>query len=253
MTTLSNDEAKRYARQIILPEIGAEGQKKLGASRVLILGAGGLGSPVALYLAAAGVGCLGIVDADRVEESNLQRQVLHGTGDLGKFKTESAREAIERINPGVKVCEYRVRFEEANAGELLRGYEIGVGCVDNFDARYALDAECVRQGKAHVFGAVSGFEGQAGVFGGWGGGCYRCFFREGPERGWRAKGVESGILGSVAGVIGCVQACEVVKCLVGFGRGLGGRLLLFDALGMRFREIQVKRDPGCPVCGGMET
>lgn len=253
MTKLSNSECERYERQLILPEIGVEGQKKLKDSRVLIVGAGGLGAPVGLYLAAAGVGRVGVMDADRVGISNLQRQVWHGTEDVGRYKTKSAKEAMQAITPKVKVREHRAELNAKNVAEILEEYDVGVGCVDNFEARYVLDEECVRQGKAHVFGAVCGFEGQAGVFGGGGMGCYRCFFRDRPQAGWKPEGAEKGILGSVAGVIGCIQANETVKILLGIGNTLHGRLLLFDGLRMRFRELAVKQNPDCPVCGSGQT
>lgn len=239
---------QRYARQIVLPEIGCEGQARLARSSVFVLGAGGLGSPVLQYLAAAGVGRIGIADMDRVDASNLQRQVVHGEADIGKKKTESARESVLRIDSAVKVELFDEKVDEENIDAILREYEVGVGCVDNIRSRYVLDAACVRQDKRHVFGAIRGFEGQAGVFGA-GGACYRCFFREPPDAGWEPDAMDKGVLGSVAGVIGCVQATEVVKILLGVGRTLAGRLLLFDGLGMRFREVGVRKDPACVVCG----
>ncbi len=240
---------ERYARQTALPEIGREGQERLAGAAVLVVGAGGLGSPVLQYLAASGVGRLGIVDGDRVESSNLQRQIAHGEGDLGRMKTESARESVLRIASGIAVETFGTMLDRDNADAILAGYDAAVGCVDDIAARYALDAACVRAGKAHVYGAIRGFEGQAGVFGGGGGACYRCFFREPPEEGWRPDAADRGVLGAVAGMIGCVQATETIKSILGIGGTLSGRLLLFDGLAMRFREIAVKRDPHCPVCG----
>lgn len=242
-------DGERYARQTVLPEIGMEGQARLGRSAVFVLGAGGLGSPVLQYLAAAGVGRLGIADMDRVEVSNLQRQVVHGDADIGSKKIESARESVLRINSTVRVDVFDEFVDGENIDAFLADYEVGVGCVDNIGARYVLDAACVRQGKKHVFGAIRGFEGQAGVFGA-GGACYRCFFREPPDAGWEPNALDKGVLGSVAGVIGCIQATEVIKNLLGIGKSLSGRLLLFDALAMHFREMAVANDPACPVCGG---
>lgn len=244
--------AGRYARQIVLPEIGEAGQGILRKAAVLVAGAGGLGSPVLQYLAAAGVGRLGIIDGDRVEASNLQRQVLHGENDVGAWKVLSARESVLRIDSRLRVDVFEKKLEKGNAESVLKEYDLAVGCVDDIGARYVLDAACVRQGKRHVYGALRGFEGQASVFGAGGKGCYRCFFREPPDEGWKPGELDKGVLGSVAGMVGCVQATEAVKILLGIGKTLEGRMLLFDGLGMRFREIAVKRDPDCPVCGGKD-
>jgi adenylyltransferase/sulfurtransferase len=199
------------------------------------------------YLAAAGVGRLGIVDMDRVDESNLQRQVIHGEAALGRDKALSARDGVLRIDARTVVDVHTCEMTGANVDQLLRPYDLAVGCVDDIAARYVLDAACVRQGKAHVYGALRGFEGQAGVFGA-PGPCYRCFFREPPEAGWRPDPLEKGVLGSVAGMIGCIQATETIKLLLGAGASLRGRLLLADGLRMRFRELPLRRDPECPVC-----
>ncbi len=250
---MSDGEDKRYARQLALPEVGREGQTRLRGAAVLVVGAGGLGSPVLHYLAAAGVGRLGIVDMDRVEESNLQRQVLHGEADLGREKALSARDGVLRLDARTVVDAHPLEMTDANVDSLLRPYDLAVGCLDSIAARYVLDAACVRAGKAHVYGAVRGFEGQAGVFGGGPGACYRCFFREPPEAGWRPGERDKAVLGSVAGMIGCVQATETIKLLLGAGDTLRGRLLLLDGLRMRFREMPLRLDPACPVCGRPRT
>lgn len=246
---LSAAELDRYSRQIVLPQIGREGQMRLKRSAALIVGAGGLGSPAAMYLAAAGVGRLGIVDADRVDASNMQRQILHRQNAIGTEKALSAQAVLRELNPETRIETHVEKFTADNASRLLAGYDVLLGCVDNFAARYAIDAACVAAGKANIFGSVSMFEGQAGVFR-QPGSCYRCFFRDPPPTDWRPDPGESGVLGVVPGVIGCIQAAEAIKALLNLGQGLEGRLLLFDALRMRFREVAVKKDPSCPVCGG---
>lgn len=252
--SLTAEQMRRYARHLALPEIGIAGQEKLRAARVLILGAGGLGSPVALYLAAAGVGHLGIVDFDTVELANLQRQILHGTGDVGRQKTESARAALHRLNPEVAVETHSVRLTRANALELIRPYDVVVDGTDNFPTRYLANDACVLLRKPYVYGAIFRFEGQAGLFAPHRGSpCYRCLYPEPPPPGSVPSCAEGGVLGVVPGVIGCIQATETIKLLTGAGELLLGRLLLFDALTLRFREIKVRRDPACPLCGDQPT
>lgn len=247
---LSTEEQRRYARHLILPEVGAAGQMKLRASRVLCVGAGGLGSPVALYLAAAGIGRLGIIDFDRVDESNLQRQVLHGTPDIGRAKTESAREAIERLNPLVRVELYRERLTSATALDIVRNYDVVVDGTDNFPTRYLVNDACVLLQKPYVYGSIFRFEGQASVFAPHlGGPCYRCLYPQPPAPGTVPSCAEGGVLGVLPGIIGVIQATEALKLAGGFGSPLLNRLLLFDALEMKFRELKVKRDSHCPLCG----
>lgn len=252
--SLTAEQMLRYARHLALPEIGIAGQEKLRAARVLVLGAGGLGSPVALYLAAVGVGHLGIVDFDTVELTNLQRQILHGTDDVGRRKTESARAALHRLNPEVVVETHPVRLTRANALELIRPYEVVVDGTDNFPTRYLANDACVLLRKPYVYGAIFRFEGQAGLFAPHRGGpCYRCLYPEPPPPGSVPSCAEGGVLGVVPGVIGCIQVTETIKLLTGAGELLLGRLLLYDALTMRFREIKVRRDPACPLCGDQPT
>jgi adenylyltransferase/sulfurtransferase len=251
---LSKDELNRYSRHLILPEVGIEGQKKIRAASVLCIGAGGLGSPIALYLAAAGIGRLGIVDFDTVELSNLQRQVLHGTGDVGRPKTESATAAVHRINPRVEVVPYPVRLTRENALDLLRPYGVVVDGTDNFPTRYLTNDACVLLRKPLVYGSVFRFEGQASLFAPHAGGpCYRCLFPEPPPPGLVPSCAEGGVLGVLPGLIGIIQATEALKWVLGRGQSLLGRLLVFDALEMRFREIKLRRDPQCPVCGDRPT
>jgi sulfur-carrier protein adenylyltransferase/sulfurtransferase len=247
---LSNDDVLRYSRHIILPEIGLEGQKNICAARVLCIGAGGLGSPVALYLAAAGVGTVGLVDFDRVEVSNLQRQVLHGTPDAGRPKTESARDALRRLNPSVNVVAHPVRITSRNALDLMAPYDIVVDGTDNFPTRYLTNDACVLLKKPNVYGSVYRFEGQASLFAPHlGGPCYRCLYPQPPPPGSVPSCAEAGVLGVLPGVIGCLQTTEILKLILGLGTSLLGRLLLYDALQMKFREIKVRRDPQCPLCG----
>ena len=250
--TLSSDELQRYHRHLILPNVGEQGQRRLKAARVLLVGAGGLGSPTALYLAAAGVGHLGIVDADVVELSNLQRQVLHGTRDIGRPKVASAEARLRDLNPHVDVATYHARLTSANAMELMRGYDIIVDGSDNFQTRYLVNDACVLLGKANVYGSVIRFDGQASVFGIDGGPCYRCLFREPPPPGLIPNCAEGGVFGVLPGLVGTIQATETIKLITGAGEPLVGRLLLVDALRMRFRTIELARDPECRACGTRE-
>ncbi len=247
---LSDEQLRRYSRHLILPEVGLDGQKKICAARVLCIGAGGLGSPIALYLAAAGVGTLGLVDFDRVELSNLQRQVIHGTPDLGRSKTESAHETLRRINPDVEVVLHSVRISSQNALEVIAPYDIVVDGTDNFPTRYLTNDACVLLKRPNVYGSVFRFEGQASLFAPHlGGPCYRCLFPEPPPPGTVPSCAEGGVLGVLPGLIGCLQATEILKLVIGQGTSLLGRLLLYNALEMKFREIKVRRDPRCPLCG----
>ena len=249
---LNSDELQRYHRHLILPEIGEDGQRRLKAARVLLIGAGGLGSPAALYLAAAGVGALGIVDSDEVELSNLQRQVLHDTEWVGAPKVDSAVSRLRAINPHVDVIAHRTRLTSANAMGLLGAYDVIVDGSDNFQTRYLVNDACVLLGKPNVYGSVLRFEGQASVFSFGDGPCYRCLFREPPPSGLVQNCAESGVLGVLPGMIGVVQAAETIKLITGAGETLVGRLLLVDALRMRFRTIDVARDPECRACGTHE-
>ena len=250
--SLDADELRRYSRHLALPGVGPAGQARLKQGRVLLIGAGGLGSPAALYLAAAGVGHLGIVDDDRVEESNLQRQVLHGTANVGQPKTDSARDRLADLNPHVHVETYDTRLTSANALEILRDYDVVVDGTDNFQTRYLSNDACVLLGKPNVYGSVLRWEGQASVFARPGGPCYRCLFREPPPPGLVPTCVEGGVLGVLPGLVGMVQATETLKLLLGHGDVLEGRLLLLDALHMHFRTIELRRDPECPACGTRE-
>ncbi|MGQ0702120.1 MAG: molybdopterin-synthase adenylyltransferase MoeB [Gemmatimonadales bacterium] len=248
-------ELVRYARHLILPEVGPAGQERLAAARVLIVGAGGLGSPAALYLAAAGVGTLGIVDADAVELSNLQRQVLHGTGAIGRPKTESARERLLDLNPQVRVELHPVRLGSANALDLLGRYDLTIDGSDNFPTRYLVNDASVLLGKPYVYGSIFRFDGQVSVFAapGRAGPCYRCLFAEPPPPDLVPNCAEAGVLGVLPGVVGSLQALEAIKWILGTGESLVGRLLLIDALRVRFRELAVSRDPACAACGDAPT
>lgn len=248
-TTLSAPELRRYARHLVLPEVGVAGQRRLKQARVLLIGAGGLGSPAALYLAAAGVGTIGIVEFDTVDESNLQRQVLHGTSDIGRAKLDSARDRLGEINPHVQIEGHPGRFSAGNALELVREYDMVVDGTDNFAARYLANDACVLADKPNVHGAIFRFEGQASVFHARGGPCYRCLFPEPPEPGMVPNCAEGGVLGVLPGIIGSIQAAEAIKLILGAGDPLVGRLLLLDSLRMEFREIRISRNPECPVCG----
>jgi adenylyltransferase/sulfurtransferase len=250
---LSNEEIARYSRHLIMPEVALDGQKKLKQARVLTIGAGGLGSPLGLYLAAAGVGTLGIVDFDVVDESNLQRQIIHGTSDLGRPKMESAREKIEDINPNVNVEAFEEALTSENALEIFEDFDVIVDGTDNFPTRYLVNDACVLLEKPNVYGSIFRFEGQASVFYAEEGPCYRCLYPEPPPPGLVPSCAEGGVLGILPGAIGTIQATETVKLLLGIGEPLIGRLLLYDALTMRFREMKLRKDRNCPVCGENPT
>jgi molybdopterin/thiamine biosynthesis adenylyltransferase/rhodanese-related sulfurtransferase len=251
---LSHDEIRRYSRHLILPEVGLAGQKKIRSTSVLCIGAGGLGSPIALYLAAAGIGRLGIVDFDDVDYSNLQRQILHTEGDVGRPKTESARDTLQGINPNVEVVLHSTRITSQNALDLIRPYDIVVDGTDNFPTRYLTNDACVLLQKPNVYGSIFRFEGQASVFAPHRGGpCYRCLYPEPPPPGMVPSCAEGGVLGVLPGIIGCIQATEILKLALGAGSSLIGRLLLFNALEMTFRELKLRRDPECPLCGERPT
>jgi len=251
---LSNDEIRRYSRHLILPEVGLAGQKRIKASSVLCIGAGGLGSPIAMYLAAAGVGRLGLVDFDTVDYSNLQRQIIHGTEDVGRPKGESAQESIRSINPNVDVTRHNVRLSSENAMDIIRSYDIVVDGTDNFPTRYLTNDACVLLKKPNVYGSIFRFEGQASVFAPHlGGPCYRCLYPEPPPPGMVPSCAEGGVLGVLPGIIGCIQATEILKLALGKGSSLINRLLLFNALDMKFREVKLRRDPKCPLCGEQPT
>ncbi len=250
---LSNEEIARYSRHLIMPEVALDGQKKLKSSRVLTIGAGGLGSPLALYLAAAGVGTLGIVDFDIVDESNLQRQIIHGTSDLGRPKMESARDRIQDINPNVSVEAFEEALSSENALEIFEDFDVIVDGTDNFPTRYLVNDASVLSGKPNVYGSIFRFEGQASVFYAKEGPCYRCLYPEPPPPGLVPSCAEGGVLGILPGAIGTIQATETVKLILGIGEPLIGRLLLYDALGMSFKEMKLRKDPNCPVCGENPT
>ncbi len=252
-TTLSNDEIRRYSRHLIMPEVGMGGQLALKTASVLMIGAGGLGSPLALYLAAAGVGSLGIVDFDVVDESNLQRQIIHGTSALGVPKLESATQRIRDLNPFVEVTGYNTGLSSHNALEIMRDYDVVIDGTDNFPTRYLVNDACVMLGKPNVYGSIFRFEGQASVFGVKEGPCYRCLYPEPPPPGLVPSCAEGGVLGVLPGIIGTIQATEAIKLIMGIGSSLVGRLMLFDALEMRFRELKLRKNPDCPVCGANPT
>ena len=252
--TMTNDERVRYSRHLIMPEVGAEGQRRLNAARVLCIGAGGLGSPAALYLAAAGVGKIGIVDLDDVDLSNLQRQILHGTKDVGRKKLDSARDRLRDINPNIDVAPHECRLSAANAGDIIADYEIVIDGSDNFPTRYLSNDVCVFARKPNIYGAVFRFDGQSAVFAPHlGGPCYRCLFPDPPPPENVPNCAQAGVLGVLPGIIGMIQAIEAIKLILGKGEPLIGRLLHFDALKMKFREFNVRRDPQCPVCGDHPT
>jgi adenylyltransferase/sulfurtransferase len=247
---LSNDEIRRYSRHLILPEVGMAGQKKICSTSVLCVGAGGLGSPIAMYLAAAGIGKLGLVDFDQVDFSNLQRQLLHGTSDVGRPKAESAKETIQELNPNVEVVLHTTRLTSENAMSILGDYDIVVDGTDNFPTRYLTNDACVLLRKPNVYGSIFRFEGQASVFAPHlGGPCYRCLYPEPPPPGMVPSCAEGGVLGVLPGIIGCIQATEILKLALGKGTSLTGRLMLFNALDMKFKELKLRRDPQCPLCG----
>ena len=249
LPSLTAGEIKRYSRHLILPEVGVEGQRRLKAAKVLCIGAGGLGSPVALYLAAAGVGRIGIVDFDVVDVSNLQRQILHFTTDVGRPKLQSAEDKLKAINPDLEVDLYETALSSENALDLFRPYDVIVDGTDNFPTRYLVNDACVLLGKPNAYGSIFRFEGQASVFGAENGPCYRCLYPEPPPPGLVPSCAEGGVLGVLPGIIGTIQATETLKLLLGIGDPLIGRFLIFDALRMKFRELRLRKDPDCPVCG----
>ncbi len=254
MVDLSNEEIRRYSRHLILPEVGLAGQRKIRNTSVLCIGAGGLGSPIAMYLAAAGIGKLGLVDFDTVDYSNLQRQILHADADVGRLKIESARDALQSLNPNVELVLHKSRITSDNALDLVRPYDIVVDGTDNFPTRYLTNDACVLLGKPNVYGSIFRFEGQASVFAPHlGGPCYRCLFPEPPPPGMVPSCAEGGVLGVLPGIIGVIQATEILKLALGRGTSLIGRLVLYDALEMKFRELKLRRDPQCPVCGEHPT
>jgi adenylyltransferase/sulfurtransferase len=250
---LTNAEIERYSRHLILPEVGIDGQRRLKAGRVLCVGAGGLGSPAALYLAAAGVGTIGIIDFDAVDASNLQRQILHGTPDVGRSKLQSARDRLSALNPEVRIETHEATLTSKNALALFREYDVILDGTDNFATRYLVNDACVLLGKPNAYGSIFRFEGQASVFATKDGPCYRCLYPEPPPPGLVPSCAEGGVLGVLPGVIGTIQATESIKLLLGAGNTLVGRLLLYDAWNMRFRELKLRRDPACPVCGDHPT
>jgi len=250
---LTKDEILRYSRHLIMPEVGMDGQLKLKQAKVLCIGAGGLGSPLALYLAAAGVGKLGIVDFDVVDFANLQRQIIHDTNDVGRPKLTSARETIADINPNVEVVGFETRLTSENALEIFKDFDIVADGTDNFPTRYLVNDACVLLGKPNVYGSIFRFEGQASVFYAKEGPCYRCLYPEPPPPGLVPSCAEGGVLGVLPGIVGCIQAMEVIKLIIGRGQPLIGRLLLFDALSMKFRELKLRKNPECPVCGEHPT
>jgi adenylyltransferase/sulfurtransferase len=251
--TLSKDEILRYSRHLIIPEVGIEGQKKLKAAKVLLIGTGGLGAPLGLYLTAAGIGRIGLVDFDVVDFTNLQRQVIHTTPDVGKKKIDSAADKMKAINPHVEIVKHETALTSENALEILKDYDIVVDGTDNFPTRYLVNDACVLLGKPNVYGSIFRFEGQATVFATEGGPCYRCLYPEPPPPGLVPSCAEGGVLGILPGTIGLIQATETVKLILGIGEPLVGRLMLYDALGMRFRELKLRKSPDCPVCGEHPT
>jgi adenylyltransferase/sulfurtransferase len=252
-TTLSNNEILRYSRHLIMPEVGMEGQQKLKAARVLCVGAGGLGSPLALYLAAAGVGTLGLVDFDVVDLTNLQRQIIHTTNDVGRPKLDSAAEKLAAINPFIQVRKFETKLSSANALDIIRQFDIVADGTDNFPTRYLVNDACVLTGKPNVYASIFRFEGQASVFAAERGPCYRCLYPEPPPPGLVPSCAEGGVLGILPGLLGVIQATEVIKLILGSGDPLVGRLLLVDALAMRFRELRLRKNPECPVCSANPT
>jgi adenylyltransferase/sulfurtransferase len=251
--TLSQQEYLRYSRHLIMPQVGVDGQKRLKASSVLLIGTGGLGSPLALYLAAAGVGRIGLVDFDVVDFTNLQRQIVHGTKDVGRPKIESARETLADLNPDITLELHETMLTSENALQIFANYDIIIDGTDNFPTRYLVNDACVLLGKPNVYGSIAQFEGQATVFWAKEGPCYRCQYPEPPPPGLVPSCAEGGVLGILPGTIGCIQATEAVKLILGIGEPLIGRLLLYDALSMRFREYRLRKDPECPVCGEHPT
>ena len=250
---LTNEEILRYSRHLILPEVGMEGQRRLKNAKVLMIGAGGLGAPLGLYIAAAGIGRIGMVDFDVVDVTNLQRQVIHGTKDVGRLKIDSAADSMQDINPALKIDKYNVPLSSANALEIFKDYDVVVDGTDNFPTRYLVNDACVLLDKPNAYGSIFRFEGQATVFHHEDGPCYRCLYPEPPPPGLVPSCAEGGVLGILPGLIGCIQATETVKLILGKGNTLSGRLMLYDALNMRFRELKLRRNPECPVCGDNPT
>jgi len=250
---LTNDEIKRYSRHLIMPEVGLDGQRRLKAGKVLCIGAGGLGSPAAMYLAAAGMGTIGLVDYDVVDFSNLQRQIIHGTPDVGRSKLASAKDRLHAINPHVDIQTYETALSSENAMQLFEPYDVILDGTDNFPTRYLTNDACVLLGKPNAYGSIFRFEGQASVFATKNGPCYRCLYPEPPPPGLVPSCAEGGVLGVLPGIIGVIQATESVKLIAGIGEPLIGRFLIYDALKMKFRELKLKKDPECPVCGPNPT
>jgi sulfur-carrier protein adenylyltransferase/sulfurtransferase len=250
---LTTDDLSRYSRHLILPEVGMEGQRRLKAARVLCVGTGGLGSPLALYLTAAGIGTLGLVDFDVVDSSNLQRQIIHSTKDIGRKKIDSAAEKLSALNPAINIVKHETMLSSANALDILKDYDIVADGTDNFPTRYLVNDACVLLGKPNVYGSIFRFEGQASVFATEAGPCYRCLYPEPPPPGLVPSCAEGGVLGILPGLVGVIQATEVIKLILGKGDSLVGRLLLVDALNMRFRELKLRKNPECPVCGTHPT
>ena len=253
MAQLTRDQILRYSRHLIMPEVGIEGQQKLTDASILLIGAGGLGSPLGLYLAAAGVGRLGVVDFDKVDFTNLQRQIIHRTEDVGRLKVESAKERIKSINPDVEVTTHNTKISRDNILELIKPYDVVIDGTDNFPTRYLTNDACVFQKKPNIYGSIFRFDGQATVFFPFKGPCYRCLFPEPPPPGMVPSCAEGGVLGVLPGVIGVIQATEAIKLIIGNGEPLIGRLLLYNALAMTFREVKIRRNPDCPVCGDHPT
>ena len=250
---LSNEEIMRYSRHLILPEVGMEGQRRLKGAKVLMVGTGGLGAPLGLYLAAAGIGKIGIVDFDVVDVTNLQRQVIHGSKDVGRPKIDSAADRMQDINPALEIEKFETALSSENALEILKDYDVVVDGTDNFPTRYLVNDACVLLGKPNAYGSIFRFEGQATVFHHEGGPCYRCLYPEPPPPGLVPSCAEGGVLGILPAVVGSIQATEAVKLILGKGTTLSGRLMLYDALHMRFRELKLRRNPECPVCGDNPT
>src|ERR1700734_1526761 len=251
--SLSNDEIARYSRHLLLPEVGMEGQQKLKAAKVLCVGTGGLGSPLAFYLAAAGIGTLGLVDFDVVDSSNLQRQIIHSTKDVGRLKLDSAEEKLTALNPFMKIVKFNTMLLSANAMEIFKDFDIVADGTDNFPTRYPVNDACVLSGKPNVYGSIFRFEGQSSVFATKEGPCYRCLYPEPPPPGLVPSCAEGGVLGILPGLVGIIQATEAIKLILGVGEPLIGRLLLVDALKLRFRELKLRKNPDCPVCGKHPT
>jgi len=251
--TLSNEEILRYSRHLIMPEVGMEGQLKLKKARVLLVGTGGLGAPLGLYLAAAGVGTIGVVDFDKIDFTNLQRQIMFSNTDVGRPKIQAAADRLGALNPDIRIERYETQLTSENALEIFRDYDIVVDGTDNFPTRYLVNDACVLLGKPNVYGSIFRFEGQASIFGYPDGPCYRCLYPEPPPPGLVPSCAEGGVLGVLPGIIGSIQAMETLKLIIGKGEPLVGRLLLFDALGMKFRELKLRKNPECPVCGTNPT